>query len=117
MAARPDRGRHRPRAGTRRPFTGSVHQAPYPERMLRRRGLVLAALGGVVVLVAVVALVVYLTLLRAPGDISHPDVTFKPEPTATATATPSPSPSPSGKPDVEERPDQLVTWPRYGYTL
>jgi outer membrane protein assembly factor BamB len=64
----------------------------------------LAAAAGVVVLVVVAAVVV--VLLRAPHNVSHPDLSFT-QPTTTAKTTPAPP--------AHKNAPYNFNWPRYGY--
>jgi outer membrane protein assembly factor BamB len=63
-------------------------------------------LAAVALVAAGLAVAAYATLLRAPGDVSNPDVAFDATPTPTATPTPAPR---------RRKVDDFV-WPRYGYT-
>jgi outer membrane protein assembly factor BamB len=72
-------------------------------RRRRRWPLWLAAL----LLLAGAALAVYLLFIRAPGNVSHPNVEFK----APAKAPQAPKPPPHRKADTG------VDWPLYGYDL
>jgi outer membrane protein assembly factor BamB len=77
-------------------------QAPHPRR---RRRILLGV--GVVALLVVAGAVFAAT--RRRGDISHPDVEFRSEPTPT---TPAPPPPAKAKAD----PYASFVWPMYGYT-
>jgi len=75
--------------------------------VLRGRRKLLAVAAAAVLLLAGAAAAAYLTVLKAPGDISNPDVPF-------LGAEPEPEPEPGRKREKAE-PDDF-RWPRYGYT-
>jgi outer membrane protein assembly factor BamB len=77
-------------------------EAPRPKR--RRR--ILLGVGLAVVLIAAASVVV---ALRRQGDISHPDVEFRPEP------PPSPAVPPTEK-KPRANPFDSFVWPVYGYS-
>ncbi len=70
-------------------------------RRIRRGVAALVALG-------IVGLVVVLT--HGPGNVSNPDVAFRPEATPTTVAVPAGKASRGGKPV------KPLTWPMYGYS-
>jgi outer membrane protein assembly factor BamB len=76
-----------------------------PSRFPRRRVLIGAAVLAVILAAAVIAVV---AVLNRQGDISHPNVEFRPD------TPPAPDPGPPPKPGV----DRLAnfTWPLYGYS-
>jgi|tagenome__1003787_1003787.scaffolds.fasta_scaffold20916155_2 outer membrane protein assembly factor BamB len=73
-----------------------------------RRKLVIGVAATVIVLVGAAA--VFALTHEQAGDVSHPDVEFRSEPTSTPVPDKAPVPGPKGDPL------RNFTWPDYGYT-